>query len=75
LSVVKNLSLKGVLLGEKRRILLDREVPEPKQRWNEAHEVTHDFVPWHEGIAHGDPETTLSPIAAKLIPRSRRYLQ
>ena len=35
LGVVKNLGLKGVLLAEKRRILLDSDIPEPKQRWNE----------------------------------------
>ncbi len=73
LSVVRNLGLKGVLLAEKRRILLDREVPEPKQRWNEAHEITHDFVPWHEGIAHGDPETTLSPACHELIEAEANY--
>lgn len=73
LSVVKNLGLKGVLLSEKRRILLDRETPGPKQRWNEAHEITHDFVPWHDGIAHGDPETTLSPGCHELIEAEANY--
>lgn len=73
LRVVKNLGLKGILLAEKRRILLDSEVPEPKQRWNEAHEITHDFVPWHEGIAHGDPETTLRPSCHELIEAEANY--
>jgi len=73
LQVVKNLGLKGVLLAEKRRILLDREIPEPKQRWNEAHEITHDLVPWHDGIAHGDPETTLSPGCHELIEAEANY--
>ena len=59
LTVVKNLRLKGVLLADRRRILLDQELPEPKQRWAEAHEIVHNVVPWHEGIAHGDPEMTL----------------
>ena len=73
LSVVKNLGLKGVLLSEKRRILLDSETPGPKQRWNEAHEITHDLVPWHDGIAHGDPDTTLSPACHELIEAEANY--
>ena len=73
LSVVKSLGLKGVLLSEKRRILLDEEVPKPKHRWNEAHEITHDLLPWHEDIAHGDPETTLSPGCHALIEAEASY--
>src|SRR5258706_8791101 len=33
LEVVRSLALKGVLLAERRRILLDSEVPGPKPRW------------------------------------------
>lgn len=73
LSVVKSLGLKGVLLSEKRRILLDEEVPKPKHRWNEAHEITHDLLPWHDDIAHGDPETTLSPGCHELIEAEANY--
>jgi len=73
LRVVKDLGLKGVLLAEKRRILLDSEIPEPKQRWTEAHEVLHDLVPWHDGIAHGDPETTLSLGCHEIIEAEANY--
>ena len=73
LSVVKNLGLKGVLLSDRRRILLDEDVPKPKHRWNEAHEITHDVLPWHEGIAHGDPETTLSPGCHEQIEAEANY--
>jgi hypothetical protein len=73
LNVVKSLGLKGVLLAEKRRILLDKEVPKPKHRWNEAHEITHDLLPWHDGIAHGDPETTLSPACHEQVESEANY--
>lgn len=73
LAVVKKLGLKGILLGERRRILLDSEVPTPKHRWNEAHEITHDILPWHEGIAHGDPETTLSPACNARVEAEANY--
>lgn len=73
LTVVKNLGLKGVLLAEKRQILLDSEVPSAKHRWNEAHEITHDLLPWHDGIAHGDPEATLSPACHELVEAEANY--
>jgi hypothetical protein len=73
LTVVKNLGLKGVLLSERRRILLDSEVPKPKHRWNEAHEITHDLLPWHDGIAHGDPDTTLSPACHEQVESEANY--
>lgn len=73
LSVVKQLGLKGVLLVERRRILLDQDVPKAKHRWNEAHEITHDILPWHDGIAHGDPETTLSPACHELVEAEANY--
>ncbi len=73
LTVVRNLGLKGVLLAEKRQILLDNEVPSAKHRWNEAHEITHDLLPWHDGIAHGDPESTLSPACHEQVEAEANY--
>jgi len=73
LAVTKSLGLKGVLLVDHRRILLDTDVAKPKLRWNEAHEITHDILPWHEGIAHGDPETTLSPSCHEQIEAEANY--
>lgn len=73
LSVTRSLGLKGVLLVDRRRILLDKDVATPKLRWNEAHEITHDILPWHDGVAHGDPETTLSPACHELIEAEANY--
>lgn len=73
LAVTKSLGLKGVLLVERRRILLDTEQPKPKLRWNEAHEITHDILPWHEGVAHGDTLETLMPSCHEQIEAEANY--
>lgn len=56
---VRQFSLKALLVPDRKRILLDAEVPSPKQRWNEAHEIVHSLVPWHGEMMHGDRERTL----------------
>jgi hypothetical protein len=71
--VTKSLGLKGILLVEKRRILLDTDQPKPKLRWNEAHEITHDILPWHLDVAHGDPEETLMPSCHEQIEAEANY--
>lgn len=73
LRIVRKLDLRAVLLGEKRRILLDKEAPRPKWRWNQAHEIAHDLLPWHAAVAHGDPDTTLSPACHTLIEAEANY--
>jgi hypothetical protein len=60
LDVVKKFDLKALYLPDQKRILLDKEVPEPKHRWNEAHECTHDILPWHKATMLGDTKQTLS---------------
>ena len=32
------------------RIMLDSDVPEPKHRWIEAHEIIHSVTPWHKNF-------------------------
>jgi hypothetical protein len=61
LDVVKKLDLKGLTVPDRKRILIDAELPPPKQRWSEAHEVLHNVLPWHDGVARGDHKRTLSP--------------
>ena len=42
--VIGKLGLKALLLPDRRRILLDSETPDLKQRWSEAHEIGHDLI-------------------------------
>ncbi|RZK36751.1 MAG: ImmA/IrrE family metallo-endopeptidase, partial [Hymenobacter sp.] len=58
---IKKLSLKALYLPDRRRILLDGDLPEKKHRWNEAHEIGHSLLPWHEDVMHGDNNHTLTP--------------
>lgn len=58
---VKALSLKALYLPDQKRILLDQDLPPLKHRWNEAHEIGHDIIPWHAGMMLGDTASTLTP--------------
>lgn len=57
---IKKLSLKALYLPDRKRILLDGALPPLKHRWNEAHEIGHSLLPWHEDVMLGDNTHTLS---------------
>lgn len=60
LEAIQKMSLKALYIPDTKRILLDGSLPPLKHRWNEAHEVGHSLLPWHEAMMHGDNEHTLS---------------
>lgn len=60
LDAIKKMSLKALYVPDQKRILLDGSLPQLKHRWNEAHEVGHSLLPWHEAMMHGDNDHTLS---------------
>nr|WP_063570603.1 peptidase [Luteibacter rhizovicinus] len=60
LEAIQKWSLKALYIPDRRRIMLDQSLPALKHRWNEAHEVGHSLLPWHEAMMHGDNEQTLS---------------
>lgn len=57
---IKKLSLKALYLPDRKRIYLDKALPEAKHRWNEGHEIGHSLIPWHEDTMHGDNAQSLS---------------
>jgi hypothetical protein len=61
LEAVRKLDLRALYLPDRKRILLDSAQPDAKQRWNEAHEIGHSLLPWHEDLMLGDQEQTLTP--------------
>lgn len=65
--------LKALLLPDRRRILIDSEVPEVKQRWSEAHEIGHDLIPWHADTMLGDTKSTLTPSCHEHIEAEANY--
>lgn len=70
---VKLLSLKALYLPDQKRILLDKDLPPLKHRWNEAHEIGHNLIPWHEGMMMGDTEQTLTPTCHQIMEAEANY--
>jgi hypothetical protein len=58
---IKKWSLQALYVPDRKRILLDSSVPAKKHRWNEAHEIGHSLIPWHDDMMHGDNRYTLRP--------------
>lgn len=70
---VRSLSLKALYLPDQKRILLDQDLPPIKHRWNEAHEIGHDLIPWHAGMMLGDTEQTLTPACHEVMEAEANY--
>jgi hypothetical protein len=70
---VQTLSLKALYLPDQKRILLDQDLPVLKHRWNEAHEIGHDIIPWHAGMMLGDTEQTLTPTCHEIMEAEANY--
>lgn len=70
---VQSLSLKALYLPDQKRILLDKDLPILKHRWNEAHEIGHDIIPWHVGMMFGDNEQTLTPACHEIMEAEANY--
>jgi hypothetical protein len=71
--VIGKLGLKALLLPDRRRILIDSEVPDLKQRWSEAHEIGHALIPWHADTMLGDNKSTLTPACHEQIEAEANY--
>ena len=70
---VTQLSLKALYLPDQKRILIDKDLPKLKHRWNEAHEIGHDMIPWHGGMMLGDTEQTLTPTCHEIMEAEANY--
>ena len=70
---VRSLSLKALYLPDQKRILLDQDLPPLKHRWNEAHEIGHDIIPWHAGMMLGDTEQTLTLACHEIMEAEANY--
>lgn len=70
---VQTLSLKALYLPDQKRILLDKDLPKLKHRWNEAHEIGHDVIPWHAGMMLGDTENTLTQSCHEVMEAEANY--
>lgn len=73
LDVVVKRQLKALWVPDRKRILIDAELPGMKQRWGEAHEIGHSLVPWHEDMMHGDHKRTLSLACEEYLEAEANY--
>lgn len=73
IDAIRKFSLKALYLPDRKRILLDSSEPKLKHRWNEAHEVGHSLLPWHEEMMHGDNEHTLSKSCMEQIEAEANF--
>lgn len=63
---IRKLDLRALYLPDRRRILIDADQPTLKHRWNEAHEIGHAIIPWHQGLM-GDDDLTLVPSCHQIV--------
>ncbi len=73
LDAIRAFDLKALFLPDRKRILIDKAQPELKWRWNEAHEITHSIIPWHEDLALGDDKFTLAPSCYEQLEAEANY--
>ena len=59
LEVVRQASLRALWVPDKKRILIAEELPVPKRRHAEAHEIAHSITPHHRLFLFGDDRETL----------------
>lgn len=70
---IKKLDLKALWIPDRKRILIDKTIPDLKKRWCEAHEIGHSILPWQETVMHGDVSQTLSPTCEEQIEAEANY--
>ena len=61
IDAIRKSSLQALYLPDRKRILLDKSLHKLKHRWNEAHEICHSLLPWHQEVMLGDNKYTLLP--------------
>jgi Zn-dependent peptidase ImmA (M78 family) len=73
LDVIKKWDLRALFIPDGKRILIDTNLPEPKQRWSEGHEIGHSIIPWHLATMLGDNKLTLTPACHEQIENEANF--
>ncbi len=73
LDVILKAKLSALWLPDGRRILMDENVPTPKQRHIQAHEIIHSIAPWHQTFLLGDNELSLDPRCQTMVEAEANY--
>ncbi len=70
---IRKFNLRALYLPDRKRILIDKEVPEKKHRWIEGHEIGHDVLPWHQTVMFGDDDQTITPACHAAIEAEANF--
>ena len=73
LDVVRKASLSALWVPDRKRILLDKELPVIKQRWAQTHEVSHSITEWHKLYLFGDSSKELSLSCHETLEAEANY--
>jgi Zn-dependent peptidase ImmA (M78 family) len=73
LDIIKKAKLSALWIPDQRRILIDRDVPAIKHRWNETHEVIHSTTEWHKMYLFGDSAKELSISCHQMLEAEANY--
>lgn len=61
IDVIRKAELKALWIPDRKRILIDKDIPTLKMRHIEAHEIAHSITPHHAPFLFGDNRETLRP--------------
>jgi len=70
---IKKFDLRALYLPDRKRILIDRSLPDAKQRWSEGHEIGHSLIPWHLDTMLGDNKRSLTPACHEQIENEANF--
>ena len=73
LDVVRKASLSALWVPDRKRILIDSELPKLKHRWAESHEVAHSITEWHKLFLFGDSTKELNPACHEQLEAEANY--
>lgn len=73
LDAVSTAKLSALWLPDKKRILIDDEMPDLKKRWAESHEIGHSLTEWHRDFLLGDDRFTLSAECHETLEAEANY--
>jgi hypothetical protein len=71
--VIRKAKLSGLWLPDRKRILIDENIPKLKHRWCETHEISHGIIPWHKSYLFGDSKDTLNPACYEQLECEANY--
>jgi hypothetical protein len=70
---IRKFSLKALYAPDRRRILIDENLPTAKHRWAKGHEIIHDVLEWHLPVLRGDDQLTLKQSCLAKIESEANY--